>query len=86
MEFDGISVFDEERRDSENERSNDDTENEEEKNDEDEVNDIESSHLVSASLSNITQVSATVSDEFEKKIVTEFLVKGCGCYNKPCSF
>ena len=31
MEFDGISVFDEERRDSENERRNDDTENEEEK-------------------------------------------------------
>ena len=86
MEFDGISVFDEERRDSENDRSNDDTENEEEKNEdevnEDEVNDIESSHLVSAALSNITQVSEiepTVSDEFEKKIVTEFLVKSGGC-------
>ena len=30
-----------------------------------------------------------MSDEFEKKIVTEFLAKGCGCKswnNKPCSF
>ena len=45
--------------------------------------------LVSAAFSNITQVSEiepTVSDDFEKKIVTEFLAKGCGCKswnNKP---
>ena len=85
-----ISVFDEERCNSENERSSADTENEG-KNDEDEVDDLESSHLVTAAW-NITQVSEiepTVSNEFEKKFVIEFLAQGCGCKSwnkKPCSF
>ena len=31
----------------------------------------------------------TLSDEFDKRFVTDFIVKGCGCKswnNKPCSF
>ena len=37
----------------------------------------------------VSEIEPTVSDEFEKKFVTEFLAKSCGCKswnNKPCSF